>query len=57
MKQFLKKKSRKNFLQNFNMEYVAVELLQEIGLYLDPKSYHSLRKSMNTRLPIYQITN
>ena len=36
------------------METLAVELLEEIGLYLDPKSYHSLRKSFNTLLPFVQ---
>ena len=36
------------------MESLALELLQEIGLYLDPKSYHSLRKSFNTILPFVQ---
>ena len=36
------------------METLALELLQEIGLYLDPKSYHSLRKSFNTLLPFVQ---
>ncbi len=37
-----------------DMESLAVELVQEIGLYLDPKTYHSLRKSYNTHLPFVQ---
>ena len=36
------------------METLALEVVQEIGLYLDPKSYHSLRQSFTTRLPFVQ---
>ena len=36
------------------MESLAVELLEEIGLYLDPKSYHSLRNSLITKIPFVQ---
>ena len=36
------------------MNDVPIELLQEIGLYLDPKSYYRLRNSFQTQLPLQQ---
>jgi hypothetical protein len=36
------------------MNDVPVEMLQEIGLYLDPKSYYRLRNSFQTQLPLQQ---
>ena len=36
------------------MESLAVELLEEIGLYLDPITYHFLRESFNILLPFVQ---
>jgi hypothetical protein len=44
------------FFTNFykKMEFLTVELLEEIGLYLDPKSYHYLRYSFMSQLPFVQ---
>jgi hypothetical protein len=36
------------------MNYLPIELVQEIGLYLDPKSYYRLRNSFQTILPLQQ---
>jgi hypothetical protein len=33
---------------------LPIELLQEIGLYLDPKSYYRLRNSFQSQLPLRQ---
>ncbi len=36
------------------MDIIPIELVQEIGLYLDPISYHRLRISFSTPLPFQQ---
>jgi hypothetical protein len=36
------------------MNHVPIEMLQEIGLYLDPKSYYRLRNSFQSALPLQQ---
>ena len=36
------------------MNYLPIEMVQEIGLYLDPQSYNRLRNSFKSQLPLRQ---